>query len=243
MKKLCVYCVTAVLITFLVTVVYGCQCEPLPVCASFTNARRVFAGDVIDVKNRKTASMRVLDVTFSSQETYKGNAVPDSVVTFFESSCSPKFVKGERYLVFDEGKPIHGFCNATRKLDPRSSDMLQIAGLSARDPRVSLVGSISGPGELRPGSAQLFGEPCSGGLAFPIARSGWFQTDYPAFGRYTACVTFSLLAEADVFVESYTNNPGNSTIRCDGLNCTVTIDSEFVENGCDLRRIVVAPKR
>lgn len=233
-------CFAGVLNPFLLTVAFGCQCEPLPICASFTNARQVFAAEAVSLSRMKIGPYPVVRVRFRLEESYKG--VPESVVTFFDSDCGPKFVKGERYLVFDEGRQIHGSCNPTRKLDPRSSEMLQIAELSPRDPRVSLVGSISGPSELIRGSGQLVRGPDDSGLVVPIFKSGWFRSDYPAFGRYTARVNFDLLAEADIIVESLTNNPGNSTIRCEGLNCTVTIVSEFVDNGCDLRRIVVAPK-
>lgn len=141
------------LISAFAKVGFGCSCQGVPPCVSYSEADKIFVGKLIKTNPDKRTSTTSFDGTFEVQKIYKGDVAKIEIIEVEIGSCergpaSDKnyFSVGETYFVY-ANKNISSsrqYCDGTSLLSDAKPHLEYVNNLSDKQPSFSIFGDIYG---------------------------------------------------------------------------------------------------
>ncbi|WP_158587546.1 hypothetical protein [Neobacillus notoginsengisoli] len=137
------------------SVSYACKCDrQLTVAENLEKSSTVFAGKVIEIKEKKQAGVVVEMALFEVERIWKGPTDSQIILESIQSSCSFDFRKGEDYIVYakpnaelkNEAALTTGVCDRTAALEKADEDLELLGKGSTPEKIVDLSGELNGPG-------------------------------------------------------------------------------------------------
>lgn len=220
---------------------FSCNCPFRATCSAYSDASAIFTAKLVRIERNLESKAPVFDVYFDVKELYKGKTEDIVRMSFRGGDCSPEFIVGESYIVFQETAAIQSLCNLTDLLS-RSKRLLEyVKSFSEQKPIFAVSGIITGLSDEQLSDAKLTIEEPNGISKVAVDGFGRFNFVFKREGRYIARLNFPF--EADIEVLS------DGVVLTDLVNIkhgpnltSLEYEVKFKANSCDFREIGVSEK-
>ena len=243
MKRLLLILFSFAWLPFISEEARGCLCNEydVPVCAAYWRADAVFAGQILDiteVAKKSDPQIPTVMLHFLVEQPFRGvagNRV--DVETSHGTSCSMKFEKGKRYLIYawrgeDSNQLFAGPCTRTTGLEHATDDLNYIRSVTQQEAKESISGRL-----VRNQFEPLAGLKVivqGGDKTFEVKtdEKGNFSVQVLAPGNYTVRAFIPFAAA----VMAHSKNEQAKIARTDALTI-FEYEVQIAKNQCQYRQI------
>lgn len=211
---------------------FGCSCEIVPACVTYTEADKVFVGKLESISEDEKSRIRTISAQYKVEKSYKGNVGEIEMVKFEVGSCERTFKVGESYFVYVYSNINFSrqYCDRTNILSQASADLDYVSSLSQTNPKFSIFGNIYGLSNSNLKKLSIKIERDGEEFNFSPSPDGLYNFDTAKDGLYNVQITFPFQTGI------YANN---TFINYENSKPIIKYSAKFTKNGCSYRAFEV----
>lgn len=215
---------------------FGCSCNVVPPCVSYTEAVKVFVGKLQSISEIEQATIPSVYVKFSVEKVYKGDLGKTELVKFETGGCKRTFKLGESYFVYvyDDINFSRQYCDRTDILSNASLDINYVNDLTENNPKFSIFGDIYGVSESDLNNLNVQIKNDDERFNVLLNSLGHYNFNAVKDKKYEVQITIPFEAEI------YTNDVN---INYENGRSVIKYSTKFSKNGCSYRAFNVTKQK